>query len=86
LLTADSATIAMVVQDTSNRRYTLGSLPQPRAVISKGMGSVMLSDTFTIPMLATPVDGLSEVTVHFPLSLPGALQTSLVATASYPLQ
>ena len=86
LTSADSAIIAMVVQDSANPRYRLGSIPQPTARIMKGNGTTMLSDMVAIPVLTAPFEGYADITIHFPMSLPGTFQTSIVATANYPVQ
>jgi hypothetical protein len=45
LVSAESAVITLVGQDSGNPRHRLGSLPQPRAEVRKGVGRITLSET-----------------------------------------
>jgi len=67
--------LSLVLQDQNNQ--IIGPLPQPEARVPRGVGSVTLSNTLTVPATAT------SVRVFVPLVPQGATNTSVVATATY---
>jgi len=67
--------LSLVLQDQNNQ--IIGPLPQPEARVPRGVGSVTLNNTLTVPATAT------SVRVFVPLVPQGATNTSVVATATY---
>ncbi len=73
-----TGTIVLVIEDQSSRLLTLGT--QKSATVTKGQGSVSLSDQITVP-----ATGVTQIEVFFPLNPAGASQTNIVARAIYPV-
>jgi hypothetical protein len=78
LASAGTGIIVLVIEDQASRVLTTGA--QPSAVVSRGQGTVSLSDSIVVP-----ATGVSQVVVFFPLSPAGSTSTNIVATATYPV-
>src|SRR5215210_3804759 len=72
---ASEGRVSLVIQDQNNQ--IIGLLPQPEARVTRGVGSVTLTNTLTVPASAT------SVRVFVPLHPQGAASTSTVATVTY---
>ncbi|HEV7515962.1 MAG TPA: hypothetical protein VGR07_06655 [Thermoanaerobaculia bacterium] len=70
--------ITLVIEDQLNQVLT--THPQVRTSVTRGRGSVSLSDQITVP-----ASGVTTVRVFFPLSMEGVSSTSVVASVSYPV-
>jgi len=78
LSSSATGTITVVIEDQSNAILT--THPQVRTSVSRGRGSVNLSDQITVP-----ASGVTTVRVFFPLNMAGVSSTNVVVSASYPV-
>lgn len=75
---AATGTITLVIEDQNFKVLTIG--PQKIVAITRGRGSVSLSDQITVP-----TTGVIQVEVFLPLSPQGATMTKIVDKAIYPV-
>jgi hypothetical protein len=77
LSSASTGNIRLVVEDQNNNLLTV---TQPTVSVTRGQGSVTLTDQITVP-----ATGVSQVRVFLPLNPGSASTTNVVANANYPV-
>ena len=73
-----NGTVTIVIEDQLNTILT--THPQVRMSVTRGRGSLSLSDQITVP-----ATGVTTVRVFFPLSMQGSSSTNIVTSVSYPV-
>jgi hypothetical protein len=79
LASAPSGTVAIAILDQSSRNLSL-TVPQPRVIVTKGSGTVALSDQVVLPS-----SGVATVVVLFPLFTSGNAITQTFQSVDYPV-
>lgn len=79
LASADSARIPVIIQDQDDNGLQTG--PPPVVTISRGRGTVTVTDRVTIP-----ANGVTAVRVFIPLFPQGAIGTETRVLVTYPVQ
>jgi hypothetical protein len=74
---ASTGHVSIVIQDQSSNRLST-TVPQPIMAVTRGGGTVDLSDSITVP-----ATGVTSVNVFFPLFPAGVTQTSTVQVVRY---